>query len=79
MAKKTKAEAGYGPANPGGDQCRDCRWFEVERPMGCEIVEGRISPGDWCKFFHAKARTSGEGMLRRHDERRREMDRIKAP
>lgn len=57
MAKKTKAEAQYGRAKPDGDRCDECRWFEVERPRGCEIVEGTIEPGGWCKFFHrGKAR-----------------------
>jgi len=54
MAKKTKAESEYAPAKPGGDQCRECKWFE--RPHRCEIVEGAIAPDGWCKFFHRRTR-----------------------
>lgn len=47
-----KVYAQYGKAKSGGDECRDCRWFKM--PGRCEIVEGKIEPSGWCRFFHQK-------------------------
>lgn len=76
MAKKTKSEAKYGPGHPNS-RCGKCKWFEP--PSGCEIVEGRIEPDMWCKFFHAKSGGAihGPELLKRHDDRRREMDKAR--
>lgn len=75
MSKKTKPEAKYGPGKPGGDRCGKCRWYSNHT---CEIVEGDISPDMWCKFFHARDAVDGTGLMGRHDDYRRQMDRVKA-
>lgn len=43
--------AQYGRAKAGGDRCDECRWFTG---AACEIVEGKIAAGGWCRFFHEK-------------------------
>jgi hypothetical protein len=45
---KTKKEAKYEPTAMGTDECRVCTHYFRET---CEIVEGKIAPGAWCRFF----------------------------
>ena len=47
--KVSKASVDYGPGHPKGDHCAVCRHFE--KPHGCEVVEGPVSPMGWCKRF----------------------------
>jgi hypothetical protein len=35
----------------GRERCGRCLHFRA--PHGCEIVEGRISPRGWCRYFEA--------------------------
>jgi hypothetical protein len=37
----------------GRERCGRCRYFRP--PHGCEIVDGRISPQGWCRYFEARA------------------------
>lgn len=74
MAKKTKPEAKYGQST-GADRCGKCKWYGNRT---CEIVEGDIAPDMWCKFFAAKGIVDGPHLMGRHDDARRQMDRIKA-
>jgi hypothetical protein len=53
MAKLSKEYARYGLAKSGGDRCDACRWFSAQ---SCEIVEGSIAAGGWCRFYHSEAR-----------------------
>lgn len=76
MAKKTKSEADYEMAKSGGDECADCQWFEP--PGGCEIVEGRISPRGWCKFWHGAAGRRGERVMRRSEVTRRSLGELRS-
>lgn len=45
----SKREANYMDQSIYQEQCRHCSHFIV--PNKCEIVEGFISPGGWCKYF----------------------------
>jgi hypothetical protein len=53
MAKSTKAESRYTPraSNPN-EQCADCKHFLGI--LGCQKVEGSISPRGWCKYFEKR-------------------------
>ena len=52
--KLAKDYAQYGRAKPGGDRCDECRWFVAGQ--SCEIVDGQIGAGMWCRFHHERAR-----------------------
>ena len=53
MAKLSKDYAQYGLAKPGGDRCDACKWFLTK---ACEVVEGAIAAGGWCRFYHGEDR-----------------------
>jgi secreted PhoX family phosphatase len=46
--KTTKALALYQETPNRGERCAGCTHFE--KPNGCEIVAGEISPNGWCRF-----------------------------
>ena len=55
-----KADARYEPN--GGDakrRCENCSMFE--RPAGCTLVRGYISPGAVCKFWRARRAGGNDG------------------
>lgn len=76
MPKLTKEEAEYG-SSKGGGRCGDCKWFEVQRPNGCEIVEGQIGVNMWCKFHHDATHRRGSRLSREQDRQRKEVARMR--
>jgi hypothetical protein len=53
-AKKVSQEAASYQSTPKGDQfCGNCTQFIA--PTECRLVEGRISPGGWCRLWAKKA------------------------
>lgn len=49
--KETKAEAGY-VRGTKAEHCGICKHYLAH---GCEIVEGRIFPAMWCRYFDKRA------------------------
>jgi hypothetical protein len=47
--KMSQADAEYQDGPKNGLTCASCSLFR--KPRSCEVVEGDISPGGWCKFF----------------------------
>jgi hypothetical protein len=47
--KMSPAEAEYQDWPKNGLTCAACTLFRP--PRSCEVVQGDISPGGWCKFF----------------------------
>ena len=54
MEKYSKSEVGFEHPAQGQQTCAGCSHFEVDAPLHCEIVAGRILPGDWCRKYKAK-------------------------
>lgn len=54
LEKYKKSEVGFEHPAKGDEFCRDCVHFEVLKHHGCEIVEGLILPGDWCREYKEK-------------------------
>lgn len=53
-ANKVLQSAAQYQSTPRGNQfCGDCAHFVP--PTGCKLVEGKISPGGWCRLFAKKA------------------------
>ena len=53
-AKKVSQQAASYQSTPKGDQfCGNCGHFIP--PTACRLVEGRISPGGWCRLWAKKA------------------------
>ncbi len=53
-AKKVSQGAAQYQSAPKGDQfCGDCAHFIA--PTACKLVEGKISPGGWCRLWAKKA------------------------
>ncbi len=77
MPKLSKEEANYGPSKPGGDRCGECKWFEVEKANGCEIVAGDIAVNGWSKFFHDNTHRRGSRLARSQDRQRKEVARMR--
>lgn len=50
--KETKAEAGYTRGTKAA-HCGICRHYAAHE---CAIVEGRIFPAMWCRYFEARAK-----------------------
>ncbi len=50
--KIPKNQAGYSDKPRGGNECDKCLQFQP--PMGCDIVDGPVSPKGSCNFFGAK-------------------------
>ncbi len=49
--KTTKIEAYYQATPNNGNKCEMCVYF-LSKTNECKIVEGKIDPNGWCKFFH---------------------------
>ena len=49
----TKAEVEFEHPAKGKDHCKDCKHFRIKEEK-CEIVMGKIQPGDWCKLYESK-------------------------
>lgn len=47
--KIPKNSANYTDYGMGGEVCKNCKHFIS--PNQCEIVEGYIEPGGWCRYF----------------------------
>jgi High potential iron-sulfur protein len=47
--KMTKARAQYQDRPNGIYSCATCTLFE--KPNGCKVVEGEVSPDGWCTAF----------------------------
>lgn len=73
MPKKTQEEANYGRAKPDGDRCGECKWFEVEGPNLCEIVDGDIRVNGLSKFFHDNSHRRGSRLARQQDRQRHQV------
>ena len=56
MAKVTKASVDYSLAKDVTHRCGRCKHFEVLAKGHCEIVEGAIEAGHWCKRWEPKSR-----------------------
>lgn len=52
--KLSKSEVHFERPARGQDRCGSCVHFEVERPMGCEIVEGEVLAEDWCDRYEER-------------------------
>jgi len=55
--KLSKAAVEFEDPAKGNEFCRECRHFEIEKPNGCEIVEGKVDGGDYCIMYSVKQRT----------------------
>lgn len=47
----SKFQANYTDHGYGDKECHKCKHYQA--PYSCEIVEGRISPEGWCKYFES--------------------------
>ena len=56
----TKAQVEFQHPAKGEEHCSACRHFEVKKPEGCEIVEGKIEGPDWCIMWSNKQRTNAK-------------------
>jgi hypothetical protein len=52
--KVSQADAQYQTTPKTDQKCSKCMHFNADS-SSCKLVEGRISPEGWCKFFAAKA------------------------
>ena len=50
--KETKAEAGYSRGTKDA-HCGICKHYAAHE---CELVEGRIFPAMWCRYFEARTK-----------------------
>lgn len=49
---KTKSEARYQEYPKGAQRCDKCTMFRA--PDKCTLVQGKISPAGWSKYFERK-------------------------
>lgn len=49
--KHSKDESQYIDNSITKNKCSVCKHFQ--KPYSCKIVEGRINPDGWCKYFHS--------------------------
>lgn len=55
MAEKiSKEQAGFQDPSLGEDHCKNCAFFQMDKPKHCHLVEGLIGPDDYCKLFEPK-------------------------
>jgi hypothetical protein len=52
--KVSQADAQYQNTPKTDQKCSKCMHF-IADSNSCKLVEGRVSPEGWCKFFAAKA------------------------
>jgi hypothetical protein len=53
LAKATKAQSDYVETPKNGEKCSNCFHFE-QKSSTCGVVEGKVLPQAWCKFYLAK-------------------------
>lgn len=51
----SKQEAAFERPAKGMHHCSEC-WYYYRHT--CDIVRGRIEPGDWCKYWRQKTRVN---------------------
>jgi hypothetical protein len=51
-AKMSQASVAYQDSPKGDQQCSNCSLFQ--EPDACTVVDGKISPSAWCKFWVKK-------------------------
>jgi hypothetical protein len=51
--KMAQTAAAYLTKPKDGQQCDGCGLFQA--PASCQLVDGTISPGGWCKFWAKKS------------------------
>jgi hypothetical protein len=51
-AKMSQASVAYQDSPKGDQQCSNCSLFQ--EPDACTLVDGKISPSAWCKFWVKK-------------------------
>ena len=49
QGRHTKADARYTPQGTRAEHCGICRHFI--QPGRCEVIEGKVVAGGWCRFF----------------------------
>lgn len=54
QGKVSKAMARYQTSPKGNQQCSKCHYF-IPKNDTCQLVEGKISPDGWCRFFVPKS------------------------
>jgi high potential iron-sulfur protein len=52
-AKMSQPSVSYQDSPKGDQKCSNCSLFQ--EPDGCTLVDGKISPEGWCKFWVKKA------------------------
>lgn len=52
QSKMTFQGAGYQPTPKGDQNCAGCSLFQS--PSSCILVDGKISPNGWCRFYRKK-------------------------
>lgn len=59
--KRDKRSVSYTPeAKNRAERCEVCEHFQ--KPNGCELVSGAISPGGWCKLFENDGESVADGV-----------------
>ncbi len=51
-AKMSQPSVAYQDSPKGDQQCSNCSLFQ--EPDACTLVDGKISPSGWCKFWVKK-------------------------
>jgi high potential iron-sulfur protein len=51
-AKMSQPSVAYQDSPKGDQKCSNCSLFQ--EPEGCTLVDGKISPEGWCKFWVKK-------------------------
>ena len=52
QAKMSFQASGYQPTPKGDQNCVGCSLFQA--PSSCILVDGKISPDGWCRFYRKK-------------------------
>lgn len=53
QAKMAQSAAGYQDKPKGDQSCASCALFSP--PASCNLVDGKISPSGWCRFYSKKS------------------------
>lgn len=53
LAKASKSQSDYVESPKNGEKCSNCFHFEKENST-CKVVEGKVLPEAWCKFYLAE-------------------------
>ena len=52
QAKSSQQSVKYQNKPKGSQKCSGCRFFQ--KPSGCQVVAGKISPNGWCDIWTKK-------------------------